>query len=362
MQIGILKCTEEPLVAIVPKVAAKLKKIGHEIAVEKDAGKAAFFDDAAFEAEGVEVADRASVIAKSEILVTVSGADQDILKDARPGTILIGKFNILNAPEMIETFRDSALRVFSLDKVPRSSIAQSMDVLSSLASLAGYKAVIKAAEEFSGYFPMMTTAAGTIPPAKVLVLGAGVAGLQAIATAKRLGAVVEAFDVRSAVKEEVESLGAKFVKVTGADEDSQAGGYAVEQTAEYIKKQKELIHDRASKADIVISTANIPGKKAPLLIEKSTVAAMQQGSVIIDMATASGGNCEVAEDGKMIYYNQVKIIGDSKLYNQLTKEASILYANNVFNFMTFILKDGDVSFEHEIALETYFGRPIDSVA
>lgn len=362
MQIGILKCNEEPIVAIVPKVAGKLKNKGFDVLIEKGAGEASYYSDSSYQAVGVQVLKRSEIISNCEILVTVSGVGDDVFKDAKPGTVLIGKFNILQEPEKVKLFRNSVLKVFSLDKVPRSSIAQSMDVLSSLASLAGYMSVITAAHEFSGYLPMMTTAAGTVPPAKVLILGAGVAGLQAIATARRLGAVVEVFDVRSAVKEEVESLGAKFVMVEGADEDNDAGGYAIEQSASYIKKQKDLIHEKAAKADIVITTANIPGKKAPLLIEENTVKSMQPGSVIVDMASATGGNCAVSQDERTIEYHQVKVIGDSKLHNKLAKEASVLFANNLFNFMNFILDKGDVSFEHEIALQTYFGKQIDSVA
>ncbi len=261
---------------------------------------------------------------------------------------------MLNEVKYAERLKQSGARIFSLDLVPRSSIAQSMDVLSSLASLSGYKAVVSAAELFPGYFPMMTTAAGTVPPAKVLVLGAGVAGLQAIATAKRLGASVEAFDVRSAVKEEVESLGAKFVEVPGSVEDKAAGGYAVTQTPEYIQKQKELIHERASKADIIIATANIPGRKAPVLIENRTVEAMKPGSVIIDMASASGGNCELSKDNDQIEINGVKILGDSRLFHHLPKEASRLYSTNIYNFLKFVLKEGveGIPYEHEIVQKT----------
>ena len=362
MQIGILKCSHEPLVAVVPTVAAKLIKDGYTVAIEKGAGLSSFFSDSDYQSKGVKVLDRNSLLSSSDVLLTVSGIDKDVLTESKTGAVLIGKFNILQEPQNVETFQHSQLKVFSLDKVPRSSIAQSMDVLSSLASLAGYMAVIEAAHHFSGYLPMMTTAAGTVPPAKVLILGAGVAGLQAIATAKRLGAVVEAFDVRSAVKEEVQSLGAKFIEVEGATEDAGAGGYAIEQSQDYIQKQKELIHEKASKADIVITTANIPGKKAPLLIEERTVNSMQAGSVIVDMASATGGNCALSKDEQTVIVNQVKIIGDSRLHNKLSKEASILFSNNLYNFMKFIMKDGEVSFEHEIANKTYFGKPLDSVA
>ena len=361
MQIGILKCTIDPLVAVVPKVAAKLIKDGYNVVLEEGAGEAAFFMDDNFKSTGVQIAKRIDVIRNSDILLTASGIDDDVLSQSKEGAILIGKFNSFDG-SLTDKFKDSSLRVFSLDRVPRSSIAQSMDVLSSLASLSGYMAVIIAAERYPGYLPMMTTAAGTVPPAKVLILGAGVAGLQAIATARRLGAVVEVFDVRSAVKEEVQSLGAKFIEVDGAKEDKGAGGYAVEQTEEYIQKQKELIHDRAQKSDIIITTANIPGKKAPLLIEERTVRAMAPGSVIIDMASATGGNCALSKDNATVLENQVKILGNSKLFNLMAKEASSLFANNLYNFLKFIVKDGEVSFEHEIATNTYFGKPANTAA
>ena len=243
--------------------------------------------------------------------------------------------------------------------IPRITIAQTMDVLSSMASLAGYKAVINAADRFPGYFPMMTTAAGTIPPAKVLIIGAGVAGLQAIATAKRLGAMVEVFDVRSAVKEEVESLGARFIEVAGSVEKTEAGGYAVSQSDDYLNRQKSVIHEKALKADVIITTANIPGKKAPLLLEEKTVKGMRAGSVIVDLATESGGNCEVSEDGKEIRYHGVTIIGDSKLYSTMPDNASRLYANNLYNFLKFLIKDKDkpISFDHEIIRKTCLCNP-----
>ena len=362
MVIGILKCTVDPLVAIVPKVATKLLKDGYQLLLEEGAGAEAFYPDLVYGDLGVQISRRSEVIAKSDILLTASGVDDALISSAKKGAILIGKFNSFQDTELMEKFRASSLKVFSLDRVPRSSIAQSMDVLSSLASLSGYMAVVSAAASFPGYFPMMTTAAGTVPPAKVLILGAGVAGLQAIATARRLGAVVEAFDVRSAVKEEVQSLGAKFIEVEGATEDKGAGGYAVEQSAAYIQKQKDLIHERAIRADIVITTANIPGKKAPQLIEERTVRSMNSGSVIIDMASATGGNVALSQDSTTIIENQVKIVGDSKLYNRMAREASSLFANNLYNFMKFIIKDGEVSFEHEIATSTYFGKPANSAA
>lgn len=345
MVVGVIKCTKENLVALVPQVISKFKET--KVIVETKAGVCAGYSDDAYQAVGADVLSRQEVLSTADILLTCTGIEQSDLMLIKKDALLVGKFNARVTTDMLTDIQDADALSFSLDLLPRSSIAQSMDVLSSLASLSGYKAVLSAADEFEGYMPMMTTSAGTMPPAKVLVLGAGVAGLQAIATAKRLGAVVEAFDVRASVKEEVQSLGAKFIEVTGSNDDATAGGYAVEQTEGYIQKQKELIHQTALKADMVITTANIPGRKAPILIEERTVRAMKQGSVIVDMASASGGNCELSKDEQTIDVDGVKIIGDSKLYNQMGKQASLLYSNNIFNFLKFILKDGKDNLPHD---------------
>ncbi|MCJ7466736.1 MAG: NAD(P) transhydrogenase subunit alpha [Maribacter sp.] len=340
MTIGLLKCTEENLVAMVPQVALKLYNEKFQIVCETEAGEASGYSNDLYHEIGAKIASRKEVILSSDIMLTGSEIGLKDLNLMKPDTLLIGKFNGCMGPDHLMALQKHKATAFSLDLLPRSSIAQSMDVLSSLASLSGYKALITAADEYEGYLPMMTTSAGTMPPARVLILGAGVAGLQAIATAKRLGAVVEAFDVRSSVKEEVQSLGAEFIEVEGSIEDDSSGGYAIRQTAEYIKQQKALIHSRACKADIIITTANIPNKKAPILIEKDTVAQMKPGSVIVDMASASGGNCELSRDGEMIVINGVKIIGDSKLYNKMAHQASLLYSNNIHNFLKYLLKDG----------------------
>ncbi|MEO9802974.1 MAG: NAD(P) transhydrogenase subunit alpha [Reichenbachiella sp.] len=354
MVIGVVKCTEENLVALVPQVTSKLIKDEYQIIVESDAGVASGYSNELYESAGAVIASRKEVLSKADIILTGTAIEKTDLKQITKNSLLVGKFNGRVESNMLTDLREATAQVFSLDLLPRSTIAQSMDVLSSLASLSGYKAVVTAADEFAGYFPMMTTSAGTIPPARVLVLGAGVAGLQAIATAKRLGAIVEAFDVRTAVREEVQSLGAKFIEVEGSQEDTTAGGYAVEQSETYIKKQKELIHETAVKADIVISTANIPGRKAPVLIENRTVAAMKKGSVIVDMASASGGNCELSKDSQTIDVDGVTIIGDSKLYNLMGKQASLLYSNNIYNFLKYILKDGkdNLSYDSEIISKT----------
>jgi len=340
MIIGVLKCTKENLIAMVPQVVSKLIKSEYSVVIEMNAGENAGYSNELYQEAGAEIVSRNDILTSSDIILTGVGIDLEDIYQIKENTLLIGKFNAKLASEMLTSLKYSEAKVFSLDLLPRSSIAQSMDVLSSLASLSGYKSVIVGANQFSGYLPMMTTSAGTIPPAKILILGAGVAGLQAIATAKRLGAVVNAFDVRSSVKEEVESLGARFIEVVGSVDDKSAGGYAVKQSEDYIHKQKELIHETAIKADIIITTANIPGRKAPVLIENKTVKEMKPGSVIVDMATASGGNCELSKDNDKVIIDNVAIIGDSILYNQMGKQASLLYSNNIHNFLKYILKDG----------------------
>tara|TARA_B100000809_G_C15101008_1_gene516910 strand:+ start:68 stop:1165 length:1098 start_codon:yes stop_codon:yes gene_type:complete len=353
MVIGVLKCTEERLVPLVPKVVAKFVKDGYQVKVESGAGKLSHFEDAAYEECGATVVAREELF-KSDILLTSSGLDIAELPKFNKNALVIGKFNARVDSELVTALKVSGLKVFSLDLLPRSSIAQSMDVLSSLASLSGYKAVVTAADNYGGYLPMMITSAGTIPPAKFMILGAGVAGLQAIATAKRLGAIVDIFDVRSAVKEEVESLGAKFIEVEGATEDKDAGGYAIQQSEEYIQKQKELIHQTAIKADVVITTANIPGRKAPLLIEKRTIKGMKRGSVIVDMASASGGNVELSKDNEIIKVHGVTVVGDSKLYNQMGPQSSFVYSNNIYNFLSYVLKEGfeNISYTNDIISNT----------
>ena len=360
MTIGILKCTEENLIAMVPQVVSKLIKSEFSVIVESNAGENSGYTNQIYEQVGAKIVSRNDVLTSSDIILTGVAIEADDLANIKKNTLLVGKFNARVDSDKLSTLQKSEARVFSLDLLPRSSIAQSMDVLSSLASLSGYKAVVTAADEFSGYLPMMTTSAGTIPPAKILILGAGVAGLQAIATAKRLGAVVEAFDVRSSVKEEVQSLGAKFIEVEGNADDKDAGGYAVEQSEEYIKKQKELIHETAIKADIIITTANIPGRKAPVLIESRTVNAMKSGSIIVDMASASGGNCELSKDNETVIVNDVTIIGNSILYNQMSKQASLLYSNNIHNFLKYILKDGieNMQFESDIVSNTLLKKEL----
>ncbi|MDH5382663.1 MAG: NAD(P) transhydrogenase subunit alpha [Cyclobacteriaceae bacterium] len=354
MVIGVLKSKNDTLVALVPKVITKLINEEAQILIETEAGLKSNYKDSAYEEVGAKIVSRSEIFSDSDIILTFSDIEVEEVPLINKEAYLIGKFNTGIDSELKTAFITNETNVFDLDLLPRSTIAQSMDVLSALASLSGYKAVVLAADNYSGYFPMMTTSAGTVPPAKVMILGAGVAGLQAIATARRLGGSVEAFDVRSSVKEEVQSLGARFIEVEGAQEDTKAGGYAIEQSEEYIQKQKELIHQTAIKADVVITSANIPNKKAPLLIEKRTIEQMKPGSVVIDMASATGGNVELSENNKSIEINGVRIIGDSRLFNQMGTQASHFYANNLYNFLKFTFKDGfaGIPYESEIVSKT----------
>lgn len=353
MKIGVLS-SDDRRVAIIPETIKKFHKLGHEILVEKGAGEKAFCSDEQYEAAGASLHSRTDILSQSGILVSVAPPDAKELSQLSEGTYVLSLFNPRMNKEIGNEIGGLPMKAFSLDMIPRTTIAQSMDILSSMASLAGYKAVLIAANHLPGYFPMLMTAAGTIPPARVLVLGAGVAGLQAIATAKRLGATVEAFDVRTAAKQEVESLGAKFVEVEGASDDKGAGGYAVQQTEDFQRKQKEVIHKHASKSDVIITTANIPGRKAPLLIEERTVKAMKAGSVIVDLAAITGGNCALTQNDQTVYENGVAIIGNSSLPSEMPLHASKLFSNNVFNFVQYVWSEEQEvpDWENEIVSNT----------
>jgi NAD(P) transhydrogenase subunit alpha len=334
MIIGILKEPNyENRVSMLPETVATLTKKNIQVLVESDAGAKAFANNAAYESVGAKICTADEIHNNATIILSINVFDKAVKKDG----VYIGIFNPLTNTELMQTWTSVGATVFSLDRLPRTTRAQSMDVLSSQANIAGYKAVLKAATIFPRYFPMFMTAAGSIAPAKVLILGAGVAGLQAIATAKRLGAVIEVFDTRPAVKEEVQSLGAKFVEVEGAADASKAGGYGVEQTEEYKQKQQQKIAESIAKADIVISTAQIPGKKAPILIPKSMVDGMKAGSVIIDIAASTGGNCELTKNNETFLYKGVQIVGDSFLPTQMPMDASKLYGKNVLNFLALII-------------------------
>jgi len=354
MQIGLIKEATDARVALTPESVKKFIKDGHSIVFESGAGGQAFYTDEAYTAAGATAQSRADILKNSDMVAFVNPPSTDELKQMKSQAWAVGMFDPRSNPELVEEVKALDITAFSMEKIPRTTIAQSMDVLSSMASIAGYKAVLVGASALPSYMPMLMTAAGTIPPAKVLVLGAGVAGLQAIATARRLGAKVEAFDVRSAVKEEVMSLGATFVEVEGATEDKAAGGYAVEQTEDYKRKQGELIHERAAAADIIVTTANIPGRKAPVLIKEDTVKAMKDGSVIVDLAAVTGGNCEGTENGKTVQKNGVTIIGESNLPASMPFHASKLYGNNVYNFVKYVNKVSEegLNMEDEIVSKT----------
>lgn len=347
MKIGILKEKDDNRVIIIPELVKKLISEGNELILEKGAGESALCNDDDYKEAGATIKSRQDVMASSDLLATIFPLAKDELSKIPKKAVLISSYTPFVSSEPLKDIAQAGLTAFSLDMIPRITIAQSMDVLSSMASIAGYKAVILAANNLPRYFPMLTTAAGSIPPSKVLVLGAGVAGLQAIATAKRLGAVVEAFDTRTAAKEEVESLGAKFVEVEGAKDDKAAGGYAVEQTEEYKNRQKQLIFEHVAKSDAVITTAQLRGKPAPILITKEMVEAMKPGSVIVDLASSTGGNCELTKDRKTIKSGQVTIIGNSDLAADVPLHASQLYGKNIHNFMKLFIKEGKAEFDFE---------------
>lgn len=340
MTIGVLKEPSfETRVSLLPEAVATLTKKGITVLVENGAGEKAFSSDDEYIKAGAALKPSTELISQSDIILSIQIPTQSI----PASKILIGVFQPLFNIDLMKQWATQNITSFSLDMLPRTTRAQSMDVLSSQANIAGYKAVLLAAQLYGRYFPMFMTAAGSIAPAKVLILGAGVAGLQAIATAKRLGAVVEVFDTRPAVKEEVMSLGAKFVEVEGAADASKAGGYAVEQSAEFQQRQKARIAESIAKSDIVITTAQIPGKKAPILVTADMIAAMRKGSVIIDIAAATGGNTDFTRNNETVIHNGVSIVGNSALAATMPSDASKLYGKNVLNFLQLIItKEGTI--------------------
>jgi len=346
MKIGFLKEVKDTRVAISPLVVLKYEKIGIEIVVEKGAGQSSGIDDNDFQ-KNATILSKEKVIQSSDIIISVNSESITPISLFK-GKIVVSNFSgESNKDELIKNLKSNKVIAYDLSLIPRTTIAQSMDILSSMAGLAGYKAVIKSAELLPRMFPMIITAAGSIKPAKVVVLGAGVAGLQAIATAKRLGAIVQASDPRQAAREEVLSLGGKFIEVEGAIEDKSAGGYAVTQSKEYLDRQKEEVSKRIESSDVVITTAQVFGRKAPVLVSKELVSKMKKGSVIVDLASSSGGNCEVTVDSKITDYNGVKIVGNSFLASELSHDSSNLFSNNVFNFLNYIIKDGKMINEND---------------
>ena len=345
MIIGVLKEPHpETRVSLLPEHVAILKKWNVDVCVEKDAGISALAGNEQYEATGARLMSREEVLANTVLVLSINNFSSADIAAVKPGTALLGIYLPLFNPGLMKDWAAKGFTVFSMDMLPRTTRAQSMDVLSSQANIAGYKAVLYAANLFPKYFPMFMTAAGSIPPAKLLVLGAGVAGLQAVATGRRLGAVVEVFDTRPAVKEEVISLGAKFIEVEGAADASKAGGYAVEQSEDFMQRQKAKIAESVVKADIIITTAQIPGKKAPILITEEMLGAMKNGSVIIDIAAASGGNTELTKDEETVIHNGVHIVGNSNLPASMPADASKLYGKNVLNFLQLIInKEGGLN-------------------
>lgn len=346
----------EQRVSLTPEITGKLINKGITIKIEKDAGLASNFLDSQYIDAGAEIdSDRTSLFKNADVIVSVQVPSDKDLKLMKKGSILISFIWALQNSKLVKLLQNQDITALGMDAIPRISRAQNMDALSSMSSIAGYKSALIAANNLDKYFPMMMTAAGTIPPSKALILGAGVAGLQAIATCKKLGAVVEAYDVRPVVKEQVESLGAKFVEVPLEEENTETkGGYAKELSKDSQEKQKQVIHDHVKKSDIVITTALIPGKPAPLLITKEMVSDMKPGSVIVDLAAENGGNCELTEANKTIVENEVKIIGPVNIPSQLANHASMLYAKNIHALLNLLIKEGEAifNFEDEILLHT----------
>lgn len=335
--IGILKTPNDPRVCLLPKEIKRLtSEFKLNILFEQGLGSSLQIQDEEYVQAGATCLPRESIFKDADTVISISHTFSE--GEMKKGCNFIGIFNPLFYDTKFDVYKKHDATVYSLDLLPRTTLAQSMDVLSSMASLAGYRSVIKASDLYNGILPMFTTAAGTLRPAKVLVLGAGVAGLQAIATARRLGAIVEAFDVRKSAGEEVRSLGATFIEVEGYTESANAGGYAVEQSEEYQLKQKELIHEHILSANIVISTANIPGRKAPLLIETRSVDAMKSGSIIVDLAAEQGGNCQLSKSGETVKHNGVTIVGNSNLSADIPAAASNLLSNNYYSFLKYMEK------------------------
>ena len=339
----------ETRVAATPGTVKDLIKSGMEVYVESKAGQNSYFSDQEYKDAGANIVESEDeLLSQADVIIKVLAPSNEQVLKIKPNAAIISFCQTTRELDAVKAMRDRSLTGFSMHLVPRTTLAQKMDALSSQANIAGYKSVLMAASRLSVYMPLLMTAAGTIRPAKVLVLGAGVAGLQAIATAKRLGAQVEAFDVRPVVKEQVESLGAKFIQVeAGEDEGVGEGGYAKQTSDEYKRLQQQLIHDHISKADVVITTALIPGRPAPILIPTSMVDAMKSGSIIMDLASENGGNCELTKKDETITHNGVIIDGTSNIPGTMPVHASELYAKNVTALLTYMVKDGELNLDLE---------------
>lgn len=349
MKLAVIKESRsgENRVALSPAVASALVKAGHELYLESGAGLGSAFPDSAYSAVGVKVGSKADALSQCDMLAHVNPPSLEEVEQMRPGTALMSFIYPDLNPGILDALKAKNIAVFAMEAVPRISRAQSMDALSSQANLAGYKAVILGAENLTKIFPLMMTAAGTVTPGRVLIFGAGVAGLQAIATAKRLGAVVEVSDVRPETKEQVESLGGKFIEVKADNAVQVEGGYAKDVSAEFLQKQKEAVEKSLFNADLVITTALVRGGKAPVLISEEQVSKMKYGSVVVDMAVEQGGNCAMSKPGEVVEVNGVRIIGALNLPSSLATNASELYAKNIQNLFTQLTNETGFAFDME---------------
>src|ERR1700676_445271 len=336
----------ERRVALVPETVARLVKAGNAVRVQRGAGHAAAFVDAAYEAAGATLApDAAGVFGEADLIAKVQRPNDAELKSMRAGQVLLAFLSPLGDPASVERYAKQKITALSTDAIPRTSRAQSMDALSSQANIGGYKAALLAAEHLPRFFPMLTTAAGTGAPAKVLILGAGVAGLQAIAPARRLGAVVSGYDTRAVVKEQVQSLGASFLELDLGVDAEGAGGYAKALTPEQETLQQELLAQHLATIDVVITTAAVPGRRAPLLLTEAAVVAMKPGSVIVDLAAETGGNCALTKPGEVSVAHDVTIVGTTNLPSTMPYHASLLYSRNVYALLQLLIKDGALNLD-----------------
>ncbi|MFT5207825.1 MAG: NAD(P) transhydrogenase subunit alpha [Candidatus Omnitrophota bacterium] len=338
----------ETRVSLSPKACAKLIQDGYEIRIENGAGQSAFFDDASYQAQGCKVsADKASLLAGAQVIVKVGIPTLEEIQALPEKSIYIGFLNPLAQPELTQALNTRGITAFSMELVPRISRAQSADALSSQANIGGYKAALLAAEQLPKFFPMLTTAAGTIPPAKVLIIGVGVAGLQAIATARRLGSIVSAYDIRPEVKEQVHSLGAEFVEANIDEAGSGEGGYAKEVSEETKQKLQAALEKVVSESDVIITTAQVPGKKAPVLLTRAMVESMRAGSIVIDMAAGQGGNVEPSQPNQDVDVQGVRVMGPTNLPASMPLHASELYSKNISTLLQLMVKDGAINLNFE---------------
>ena len=338
---------EERRVAATPETVKKMVRNGLECLIESGAGTASDVPDEAYRKAGAEIVDNASSWREADIVLKVGPVTADEVANFKPGSVAIGFFEPAQNLAVVRSLKDGNVTSLAMELIPRITRAQTMDALSSQASIGGYKAVLVAAGRLGKYFPLLMTAAGTVPPAKVVILGAGVAGLQALATAKRLGAVVEVSDIRPVVKEQIESLGGKFIPLPEQVEAEDEGGYAKEMGEDFLRKQREILTERLESADVVITTAQIPGKKAPMLMSKEMVEVMQPGAVVVDMAASSGGNCELTELDREVVHNGVLILGPANLPATMAHDASLLYSRNVMALLEHMLKEGELEIDPE---------------